>query len=179
MKFTTLAISGSLLLLASSSRSIAQVPPFNGGGAFGFDPEVSVVNSGALVDAQVVVSDDLKYVTINARPSLSHLQSLNTFPVLEFHSGGSGGGGAGGGQGGVPLGFVGGAGFIDDEVGAAPGTPMPAQSAASAERAAHATKAPPIPSSPVKTSPSEILKVDPTAANSILRKQGMFLIEPK
>src|SRR4051812_25501654 len=50
-----------------ASVAAAQQPPFFGGGAVAFDPEISVVNSGALLDAQVVVSHDRRYVTINAR----------------------------------------------------------------------------------------------------------------
>ena len=61
------------------SLAKAQAPPFNGGGVVGFDPEISVVNTGALMDAQVVVSDDRRYVTINARPSQSRLIALNVF----------------------------------------------------------------------------------------------------
>jgi len=52
-----------------------------GGGNSAFDPTISVVNSGAILDAQVVVSHDQKYVTINARPSVSKLQTLRQFPV--------------------------------------------------------------------------------------------------
>ncbi|CAN5459206.1 hypothetical protein BH09PLA1_BH09PLA1_08600 [soil metagenome] len=177
MRFTPLAIAGSFVLFATSTFAPAQVPPFNGGGVVAFDPEISVVNSGALLDAQVVVSSDRKYVTINARPSLSRLQSLNVFPVQQVGNGAgnAGGGGAGGAQ----MGFVGAAGFLDDEIGAASGTPLPEQSAASAARAANAKKPGPIPASPVKSSPSEILKIDPTAADSVLRKEGMFRIETK
>ncbi|MBC8106072.1 MAG: hypothetical protein H7Z14_05745 [Anaerolineae bacterium] len=183
MRFATLMLIASSVVLTSTSISRAQVPPFNGGGAFAFDPEISVVNSGALLDAQVVVSSDRKYVTINMRPSLSRLNALNVFPVQSVGFGGQGGGGGAAG-GGAQLGFVGGAGFIeDDAVGVEPampaGAPQPAKSAAAAERAAQAKKPGPIPASPVKTSPSEILKVDPTAANSVLRREGMFLIETK
>ena len=82
MRCSTLAIVGGLMVLMSASVSRAQDPPFNGGGVVAFDPEISVVNSGALLDAQVVVSADRKYVTINARPSLSRLQALNVFPAV-------------------------------------------------------------------------------------------------
>lgn len=190
MRFASLIVLVGLVVLVLYSASHAQTPGFNGGGVFAFDPEISVVNSGALVDAQAVVSSDRKYVTINMRPSLSRLIGLNVFPVQSVSfdpnagGGGGGGGASGGGAGGAQMGFVGGAGFIEeDAVAVEPskpaGAPQPTKSAAAAERAAHAKKPGPIPASPVKTSPSEILKVDPTAANSVLRKQGMFLIETK
>lgn len=167
-----------VMCVAFAAREVlAQAPPFPGGGAGAFDPQIDVVNSGALLDAQVVVSEDRKYVTITARPSLSRLQALNVFPVQQVGQGGGGGGGTAGGGGGAQLGFVGGAGYIEDEIVAAPDTPKPAQSAASAERAAHAKRPAPIPASPVKTSPAEILTIDPTAANSVLRKEGMHRIE--
>ena len=73
----------------------AQRVPFFNADPTGFDPEISVVNSGELLDAQAVVSSDLKYVTINARPSSSRLLALREFTFQN--------------AGGAPLGFVGGA----------------------------------------------------------------------
>jgi hypothetical protein len=187
MRFATLIAVAGLVVLISSSISRAQTPGFNGGGAFAFDPEISVVNSGALLDAQVVVSADRKYVTINMRPSLSRLNALTVFEAQRVgtspNGGGGGGGGAGGGGGGgAQFGFVGGAGYIEDDAVAVepstqPAKAQPSKSAAAAERATHAKKEAPIPASPVQSSPSQILKVDPTAANSVLRKEGMFRIE--
>jgi hypothetical protein len=184
MRLATLTLFAGFVVSVLASMSHAQSPGFNGGGAFAFDPEISVVNSGALVDAQVVVSDDRKYVTITARPSLSRLQSLNVFPVQQVGASGGGGGRGGnggtGGPGGAQFGFVGSAGYIDDEQIAASAPtdiPRPAQSAASAERGAHANRQAPIPATPTQSSPSLILKVDPTASNSVLRKDGMYKIE--
>jgi len=178
MRFTTLLLSTGLVVLVLSSITRGQVPPFNGGGAFAWDPEISVVNSGALLDAQVVVSSDRKYVTINARPSLSRLQALNVFPAQQVGGPANNGGGGGAAGGGAQLGFVGGAGYLDDDgIAIATDAPRPGQSAASASRAAHAKKPAPMPASPTQTSPSQILKIDPTAANSVLRKEGMFRIE--
>jgi hypothetical protein len=141
-----------------------------GDGAVAFDPEIEVVNSGALLDAQVVVSHDRKYVTINAHQvSLSRLQSLTVFPFQSFGTAGGGGGGAaGGGGGGGAVGFVGGAGFIDD-VG---------EGSADSVGSTRALLRRAMPKSPVQTSPSEILKTDATAANSFLRRQGMMLLTP-
>lgn len=52
-------------------------------GAFGnnalFEPQVDVVNSGAVLDAQATVSADRKYVTMNMRPQNSELLALRTF----------------------------------------------------------------------------------------------------
>jgi hypothetical protein len=79
---------------ASAQRVGARVPFI--GGSTGFDPEISVVNSGAVLDAQPVVSSDLKYVTINTRASVSNLVALRDFT---FQTGGN-----------ARLGFVGGAG---------------------------------------------------------------------
>jgi hypothetical protein len=61
--------------LASAQR----VVPFFSPAGTGFDPEISVVNSGQVLDAQAVVSNDMKYVTINARPSSSQLLALRDF----------------------------------------------------------------------------------------------------
>ena len=80
------------------SDARAQLVPFFNAAPTGFDPEISVVNSGELLDAQVVVSEDRKYVTINARPSSSRLLALREFTFQR-------------GTGAAPLGFVGGAGL--------------------------------------------------------------------
>jgi hypothetical protein len=55
-------------------------PPFMGGGT-AFDPEPGVVHSGALLDAQVVVSHDRRYVTITTGATSTGLQDLVQFPV--------------------------------------------------------------------------------------------------
>ena len=84
-------------LAALPAHAQQRVPFFNAAGT-GFDPEISVVNSGQLLDAQVAVSNDLKYVTINTRASSSRLLALREFTFAEAN------GNAG------RLGFVGGAG---------------------------------------------------------------------
>lgn len=50
-----------------------------GGGVTAFDPEIRVVNSGAVLDAQATVSSDMKYVTITARPTVSQLTAMRQF----------------------------------------------------------------------------------------------------
>lgn len=157
-------------LCAATFASLAaaqQPPPFFGGGAVAFDPEIGVVNSGALVDAQVVVSHDRRYVTINMRASLTRLQSLTAFEVARAQqlNAGGGGGGASATGGAVSQGFVGGAGFIDDDelIDQGPG--------------AQRTQAGMAPTgvSHVNTSPGAILNTTaPAAADSLLRRQGMF-----
>jgi hypothetical protein len=52
---------------------------FFGGGGAAFDPEIDVVESGALLDASATVSADRKYVTLTARPQLSTLVALRQF----------------------------------------------------------------------------------------------------
>jgi hypothetical protein len=56
----------------------AAVPFFSGAGT-AFEPEISVVNSGEVLDAQAVVSNDRKYVTLNMRASSSRLLALRQF----------------------------------------------------------------------------------------------------
>jgi hypothetical protein len=73
------------------------VPFFSPAGT-GFDPEISVVNSGQVLDAQAAVSHDMKYVTINARSSSSQLLALRDFSFQTASNRRT------------PLGFVGGAG---------------------------------------------------------------------
>lgn len=44
-----------------------------------FEPEIDVVNTGIVMDAQATVSADRKYVTINMRAQQSTLLALQTF----------------------------------------------------------------------------------------------------
>ena len=52
---------------------------FVNGGAALFEPEIGVVQSGALLDAQATVTPDRKYVTMNMRVSNAELLSLTVF----------------------------------------------------------------------------------------------------
>ena len=97
MRFPTLLALAVCAFTAPSA--MAQRVPFFTPAGTGFDPEISVVNSGQLLDAQAVVSDDLKYVTINARASSSKLLALREFTFQ-------------GANGGPQLGFVGGPGML-------------------------------------------------------------------
>jgi hypothetical protein len=57
--------------------------PFFPAGATAFDPEISVLTTGILNDVQGIVSQDRKYVTINAQPSNSRLIEMRQFPVSQ------------------------------------------------------------------------------------------------
>src|SRR3954452_5596571 len=88
---TLLLAVGAMALLAPAARAQVQPPFFNPGGVAAFTPEIDVVNSGVIQDVQAVVSADRKYVTMNMRPSSSHLIALRDFTF----------------QNGAGLGFVG------------------------------------------------------------------------
>jgi len=70
--------------LLFASRAGAQVVTQFGGGT-AFEPEIGVVNSGAVTDVQATVSHDLKYVTLNMRAQNAELVNLFTF---NFQQGG-------------------------------------------------------------------------------------------
>ena len=72
-----------VLLLSAAARAQSVF----GGGVTAFDPEIKVLNSGALLDAQVVVSKDMKYVTITARPSVAQIVALRQFSFMPIPNG--------------------------------------------------------------------------------------------
>lgn len=78
-----MATGGFALLL--SFKAGAQAPPFFSGAAGIFEPEIGVVQSGVILDAQAVVSADRKYVTLNPRLQNSQLLALREFA---FQAGG-------------------------------------------------------------------------------------------
>ena len=88
-----------LLACLASGTASAQVP-FFGAGVGIFDPEIGVVQSGVVLDAQAVVSADRKYVTLNMRAQQAQLLSLQEFAFQRGNAG----------AGGVAQGFVGGVG---------------------------------------------------------------------
>jgi hypothetical protein len=93
MRSTPLAIAIAGVVLLLSQRAQAQAPFFNGGVGI-FDPEISVVQSGVILDAQAVVSADRKYVTLTTRLQNAQLLNLSEFA---FQTGGQPGGVVGGG----------------------------------------------------------------------------------
>jgi hypothetical protein len=96
MRLTTFLLILAACGFAPPHANAQVVVPFFSGAGTAFDPEVSVVNSGQVLDAQAVVSNDRKYVTLNMRPSSSQLLALRQF---QFQTASS-----------RPLGFVGNAG---------------------------------------------------------------------
>jgi hypothetical protein len=90
---------GCVVLLAGAAVARGQAAaPFFGGGVRAFDPEIRIINSGVILDAQAVVSPDRKYVTINAQPTNTQLLALRAYSTQSgaTHFGFVGGGGAGG-----------------------------------------------------------------------------------
>ncbi len=73
---------GAIGLTVAALSAPASAQGVFGGGSTAYDPEIRVVNSGALLDAQAVVSHDRKYVTLTMRPSVSQLLSLQQFPII-------------------------------------------------------------------------------------------------
>ena len=87
-RVTPLAIACSAVLagfVAAAPAQVREVPPFFNGNNAIFDPEISVVESGAKLDAQATVSADRKYVTLTMRPQLANLTALREFT---FQNGG-------------------------------------------------------------------------------------------
>lgn len=80
-----------LFIAASAGMARAQAP-FFGGGVAAFDPEIGVINSGVLLDAQATVTADRKNVMLNMRPTASRLQGFQRFPVNAVVNGGFVGG---------------------------------------------------------------------------------------
>jgi hypothetical protein len=90
-----LFMSAGVAMLGFIGASPAQVapavsPPFFGGPVTAFDIEVSIIDSGRLLDAQAVVSNDQRYVTINARADNSGLLALQQFRTQTATVGGAG-----------------------------------------------------------------------------------------
>jgi hypothetical protein len=119
---------------------------FFGGGAIGFEPEISTVSSGVVVDVQPTVSNDMKYVTFSARAENSQLLALHQFAFT-----------SGVGQQGPPLGFVGTVSFAPL---------LPANANLNANSNAN-------PNSNITPDDVERRAI---AARSILARKGMFLL---
>ena len=156
-----LVVAGVMSLL--SLPASGQVPPFFNGGGGIFDPEISVVQSGVILDAQAVVSADRKYVTMTTRFQSAQLLNLREFAFQ------TGGGGAPAGQaGGGGVAGAAGAANIAAE-GAEPVDVAAGNSAGASTSRQHATPRKPYPA-PGKAQPSEAIRV------SILEKEGMTLV---
>ena len=70
------AVLGSAAVMLLAQNAAAQ--NFYGNNT-AFDPEISVVESGAKLDAQAVVSPDRKYVTLTMQPQVATLIALREF----------------------------------------------------------------------------------------------------
>lgn len=150
MKRTYLLFAAAVVLLLSLPVK-AQVPPFFNGGGGIFDPEISVVQSGVVLDAQAVVSADRKYVTLNMRAQNAQLLALREFAFQ------TGAGGAGGRVGGAA---------------AAAGVADGAASGATGEDAGGAGRQHNVSRTPYPTR-EQMLSNDHTP---LLQKQGMTLV---
>jgi hypothetical protein len=122
VKFWMYAIAVASVPAAFTANASGQVRPIVGRGVTAFDPEISVVNSGAVLDAQAVVSHDRRYVTITMAPQNSRLIALRPFPVQGVAGNGNvGGANVGGGNapgdGDRPTGGLDGAGNDADGAG--------------------------------------------------------------
>lgn len=148
---TVFALVASLVLVLCRSALAQNPPPFFGGGT-AYDPEVGIVESGALLDAQVTVSADRKYVTITTGATNTRLLGLTLFPVVNV--GFVGGATPGGGDGAAGAGAAGGTAGATGR-GAARGGNSPASG------------------NGINTSPAAIAN-----QNSILNREGMFLLAP-
>lgn len=80
-------------LVATQTAFVSDLEPVPDAG--GFDPTISVVTTGAILDVEGTISADRRYVTMTLRPSLANLVSLTDFTI--------GGGGRVGGGVGLPL----------------------------------------------------------------------------
>ena len=78
MRLTIGSILVAFLVLVMASAD-AQAQGFIGGGGSSFDPQISVVNTGAVLDVAATVSADRKYVTLTMRPQVASLIALREF----------------------------------------------------------------------------------------------------
>jgi general secretion pathway protein D len=69
------------VLVAVTRAYVSDLEPIVGSNAVGFDPVISTVQSGVLLDVAATVSSDRKYVTLTLRPQLSKLLQLVPFPI--------------------------------------------------------------------------------------------------
>jgi hypothetical protein len=129
---------------------VANAQPFFGGGVVAYNPQISTVSSGVVIDAQPVVSYDRKYVNINMQAQNSSLLALRNFQVASGITG-------------PAQGFVGG--VTTSTTSFAPTDPGKSGPASESPDA----------NSPGANSPEQIER-RAIAARSILAQRGMFLL---
>lgn len=89
------------VLVSTQQAYVSNLVASVGTGVSAFTPQISIIDSGVLLDVTATVSADRKYVTLTLRPQLATLLDLKSF---NFQSGAAGGGGIG-----IPgLGTIGG-----------------------------------------------------------------------
>ena len=145
------------MLLGAANVASAQRVPFFVGGPTAFQPEISVVQSGALNDVQAVVSADRRYVTLNMRATNSALLALRDYTFQNGPNGRNAGSGPP-----VPAAAVGFVGLGRTEDAPGPITRAGGTPAASAASGA------------VETSPSAIRRA---AKASLLERPGMIRLD--
>ncbi len=69
------------VLVSTQLAFVSDLTPAVGTGAVGFQPTLSVVSSGIVLDVEGTVSADRRYVTLTARPSLANIVRLRTITV--------------------------------------------------------------------------------------------------
>ena len=72
------------VLVATTQAYVSDLTPVVGSNAVGFNPTISTVQSGVLLDVQATVSADRKYVTLTLRPQLSNLLALVPFTITSL-----------------------------------------------------------------------------------------------
>lgn len=77
----TVFICGYYFLFAFAGSANAQV--VGGGGVVAYDPEISTVSSGEVIDVSAVVSYDRKYVTLTFGGQSSRVIAIHQFPVIQ------------------------------------------------------------------------------------------------
>lgn len=69
------------VVVSTQTAYVSDLEPVVGTRSVGFDPTISIIESGILLDVQGTVSADRKYVTLTLRPTLSRLAAISTFTV--------------------------------------------------------------------------------------------------
>jgi type II secretory pathway component GspD/PulD (secretin) len=67
------------VMIATQTAFVSDLEPVPD--AIGFDPTISVVTTGAVLDVEGTISSDRRYVTLTMRPSLANLISLQDFQI--------------------------------------------------------------------------------------------------
>jgi type II secretory pathway component GspD/PulD (secretin) len=66
-------------MVATQTAFVSDLEPIPD--SLGFDPTISVVTTGVVLDVEGTISSDRRYVTMTLRPSLANLVSLTDFEI--------------------------------------------------------------------------------------------------